>query len=585
MRSRGALAVILALAATAQAAPALAAPIAWRGIVEGAYRTPWDHAARMRVLAWMPEHGFNSYVHAPKDDLYERMLWRDPYPARVLLDFAAEIKVARAGHVRWIPNLSPGIPQLPTPLPEGVAPSAPLCFSCADDVAAAADKFAPFLDSGLRTVMISFDDVVERFARPEDTAAFGSAPPAYGAATAAFLNNVYDVLQARWPGTELLMVPADYSGTRDTPYLQGLRAGLRPAIHVVWTGTRVRSTQWQPADAQAYARLVGRKPIVWDNWTNNDFAVTAEADATARIFLGPYSRPAGVAGSVAGWLFNPATEADLNMLPLATAGDWLHNPWRYNPRRSWLRAVNSVAGADTYLVQPLRAWAEASYSSRLSRIEGPTFVQLTKQFLAAYDGGPYWTRALAALRTELNLARRARRSLAGLPNRAFFAEALPFLDATASNAAAGVVGATLLEAERPRLTATRTSRGGIVLTIEPPSPGRAAMLRALLARWQTQVRSGGRLVYGWRRLGSLPIPSYGAPNVMDLFLAEVQRRDAAWHALEGQATGPMSLTVGGRPGPAPAGGLVSLSGANCNQIVVARDSAGGTSSLRLPPCR
>jgi hypothetical protein len=324
---------------------------------------------------------------------------------------------------------------------------------------------------------------------------------------------------------------------------------------------------------------------VWDNWTNNDFALTAEAEATARIFLGPYRRPADVARSVEGWLFNPATEADLNMLPLATAGDWLRNPWRYNARRSWLRAVASVAGPDKRLVQPLRAWAEASYSSRLSRIEGPTFVQLTKQFLGAYDGSPYWTRALAALRGELNLARRARTSLARLPNRAFFNQALPFLDATATNATAGVVGATLLEAERPRLSAARTSRGGILVTAEPPSPGRAAMLRTLLARWQASLLSGDRLVYGWRVLGNMPIPSYGARNVLDVFLAEVQRRDVAWQALADQATGPMSLTIGGRPGPAPVGGTVGLSGANCNQLVVVTDSAGGTSSVRLPPCR
>ena len=53
----------------------------WRGIVEGAYGRPWTHAERMDVLRWMADHGFNAYVHAPKDDLYQRTQWRDPYPA------------------------------------------------------------------------------------------------------------------------------------------------------------------------------------------------------------------------------------------------------------------------------------------------------------------------------------------------------------------------------------------------------------------------------------------------------------------------------------------------------------------------
>jgi hyaluronoglucosaminidase len=588
VRWRAALAAIaaaVAVVAVSGATPASAATPEWRGIIEGAYRTPWDHAARMRILAWMPQHGLTSYIHAPKDDLQQRMLWRDPYPARQLSEFSAEIALARAGHVRWIPNLSPGIPLLPTPLPAGIEPSAPLCFSCPDDVATVTSKFAPFLDAGLRTVMVSFDDVAQRFGRSEDSVTFGSAPTAYGVATAYFLNSVYDALQRSWPGTELLTVPADYAGTRDTPYLQGLRAGLRPAVHVMWTGTLVRSTQWQPSDAAAYARLIGRQPIVWDNWTNNDFAVTAESDATARLFLGPYTRPAAVARSVAGWFFNPASEADLNMLPLATAADWLRNPWRFNPRLSWLRAVDSLAGPSRQLIQALRAWAEASYSTRLSRIEGPTFVRLTRQFLGAFDEGPYWTRALAALRAELNLARRARRSLAGMQNRAFFDQALPFLDATAENASAGVVGATLLEAERPSVSATRTKRGGFLVTVSPPSAARAATLRQLLAGWRTRLSSSARLVYGWRRLDGRPIPSYGARNVMDSFLSEVQSRDDAWQPLADQASSAVSITIDGRPGPAPVAGAVGLSGRNCGAIVVARDAAGGAASLRLPGCR
>ena len=69
-----------ALCAALPAAAAARSPFVWRGIVEGAYGPTWDHAARVRVLRWMPAHGFNAYVHAPKDDLYQRTRWRDPYP-------------------------------------------------------------------------------------------------------------------------------------------------------------------------------------------------------------------------------------------------------------------------------------------------------------------------------------------------------------------------------------------------------------------------------------------------------------------------------------------------------------------------
>src|ERR671939_2005191 len=93
---------LVAHAATAEAA----SPFAWRGIVEGAYGPTWDHAARSRVLRWMPTHGFNAYVHAPKDDFYQRTYWRDPYPAAEMAAFRHEIHLASARRVRWIPNLS-----------------------------------------------------------------------------------------------------------------------------------------------------------------------------------------------------------------------------------------------------------------------------------------------------------------------------------------------------------------------------------------------------------------------------------------------------------------------------------------------
>jgi hyaluronoglucosaminidase len=565
--------------------PAAAAPPAWRGIIEGAYGTPWDHAARMRIINWMPAHGFTSYVHAPKDELEQRALWRSPFSPAELRDFAQEIAVARQRHVRWIPNLSPGIAARPTDLPTGVEPSAPLCFSCPEDAQAVVDKLGAFLDAGVRTVMVSFDDVVERFSRPEDTAAFGSDPGAYGAANGAFLNQVYDLLQVRAPGTELLTVPADYAGTTDTPYLQGLRATLRPAVHVMWTGTRVRSMNWQPADAAKYAALIGRKPIVWDNWTNNDFVVDATSLASARLFLGPYTRAPNVAGSVDGWFFNPASEADVNMLPLATAGDWLRNPYSYDARASWLRAVAEIARNNPALSQTLRAFAETSYSTRLSRVEGPTFVRLTRLFLGSYDQGPYWTRALAALRVELALARSAPQTLSGLADRAFYDQTLPFLSAGADAASAGIVAATLLEAERPALSAQWTPRGGFVVTAAPAQPSRADMLRSLLAGWRTRIGSSARLVYGWRSVDGQPMPPYATQNVMDAFLNDVAVRDAAWRAAAAPGVQTLAITVAGRPGPVPANGTFPLSGRNCGLVVIARDSAGGQTSMRLPGCR
>src|SRR5207253_9065588 len=114
------------------------------------------------------------------------------------------------------------------------------------------------------------------------------------------------------------------------------RATLRRGVEVMWTGDQVPSHAFSPRDAAAYGKLIGRRPLVWDNWTDDDTAGNATPFGTARIFLGPYLRRPDVAGSVGRFFLNPMNEAGLKLLPLATAGDWLRAPRRYH-RRAWRR--------------------------------------------------------------------------------------------------------------------------------------------------------------------------------------------------------------------------------------------------------
>src|SRR5205823_2952597 len=245
-----------------------------------------------------------------------------------------------------------------------LTPSDPICFSCPDDLAALVAKFQPFAQAGARTFMVSFDDVHERLTNPADMAAYGDDAAGYGRASGDLLNRVYDALQTLQPGAQLLAIGADYAGTTDSPYLAGLRETLRPAVQLLWTGTRVRAAQWRAADAQAYGALIGRTPIVWDNWTNDDGSGNGRLGGTVRLFLGPYTRPASITSAVAGFFFNPANESDLNILPLATAGQWLQHPYRYDPRTAWLKAVQTIAG-NPVLAEYLRGFAASRHSTEL----------------------------------------------------------------------------------------------------------------------------------------------------------------------------------------------------------------------------
>ena len=486
-------------ALSARGAPA-ASPFQWRGVIQGQYGPQFSATQRRRLLRFMARNGFNAYVHAPKGDPYQRTLWREPYPPARQAAFDAEIALASRLGIEWIPNVSPAAPAFSSPgdaAPPGTAPSPPICFSSDADLGQLVGKLENFQAAGSRTFMVSFDDVKRQFSCAADVAAYGEGERAFGVATADLLDRLLVRLRDRDPAASLLTVTSDYGGTLDSEYLRGLRERLAASIEVMWTGARTESRPFSPAEADDYARLVGRAPIVWENWTAND-ALGPDPEWPARIFLGPYARRADVAGHVGGFFFNPANQSDLNFLPLATAGSWMRDPADYRPRRAFLRETRRLAG---HQAPSLRAFAEANYSTTLrGSVEAPTLKRLIQRFLCARPGEAHGAAAGARLRHGLRLAAHARRRLrhvAGL--RHFVRQARPVLRSVRLNARAGLIATDLLGAkhavERRRL--------------------RHRLHRALrrAANWPSEsfgTRSG---IYGL------------TGNVIDRYVARVRQRD------------------------------------------------------------
>ena len=51
-----------------------------RGSIEGFYGNPWSHQDRLNQIEFYGKSKLNTYIYAPKDDVYHREKWRDPYP-------------------------------------------------------------------------------------------------------------------------------------------------------------------------------------------------------------------------------------------------------------------------------------------------------------------------------------------------------------------------------------------------------------------------------------------------------------------------------------------------------------------------
>lgn len=64
------------------------------------------------------------------------------------------------------------------------------------------------------------------------------------------------------------------------------------------------------------ARVLHRKPLIWDNLHANDYD-------PKRVFLGPFAgRSVELKREVAGMLLNPNCRYEANFVPLRTLADW-----------------------------------------------------------------------------------------------------------------------------------------------------------------------------------------------------------------------------------------------------------------------
>ena len=603
---RAALLAGAAALALASASAAVASGYPFRGVIFGPYGKPWSHADRLDMIAWMAAHGMNTYVHAAKDDVYQRLQWRDPYPAAMLDDFAEEIAAGRsaaAGGVAWVPNLSPGVPLIPSAtLPTGVV-SRDICFSCDGDLAVLLDKLRPFYDLGVRTFMVSFDDVQKISTHLEDVVAFGVGDAAYGVMNATLLNR----LQAAWPDATILTVPADYSGTAQTAYLAAFGGALDPRVHVMWTGTATVSKTIAAADAKAYSDAIStpasgrRKLLVWDNFPVNDYNgnifSSAGLPTAFKLNVGPYKgRGADLVDYVDGILANPMNEAQATKIPLYTIAAYTNDPAAYDTAEhadalaeaSWRAGIAELGGPAG--AGALYAFVAQMRSTPMDRQESIELVARATDFREAFST-PFWREPWQALSSELAVEGAAAPTLraASLPNAQFVQETRYHLAELEQNVAAGELAARALAAERPDVQVTSVSAPSpATLRIEgivtPPDPAFVARTLGELAPLEAERRSSPYSVHGDRLQHDFS-NVYVLENRMDDFVNFAIATTAAWLPVAPvAAAAPIAVTVndvaatvgsdGSFRADVPAATLIT---------VVATDGAGNRTGERVVP--
>jgi len=398
-----------------------------RGVIEGFYGPPWSSADRLSQLDFFASTKQNVYVYSPKDDLYLRAQWRQPYPPDQLAVIRQLVDRAIADHVRFTYALSPGLS---------------VCYSRDADQQALVGKLQSIWDIGVRSFAIPLDDIsYTRWNCGQDVARFGSGGAAAGHAQASLLNRVqHEFIDTHPAAHRLGMVPTEFSGVSDSPYKAALRTHLDRQVIVEWTGGGIVPATITAAQAREARQVFGHDILVWDNYPVNDYA-------PQRLFLGPYiGRDSRITDHVVGVTVNPMIESEPSKIAEFTSAAFLWNPTSYEAPAAWLAGLHHVGGRAW---PALRVFAENSSSSILNSAESPTLTALISAFWRAYESGSGVDGAASALSNYFGgMAAVPEQLHAAMDDTAFLAEAGPWIDRLGLYGRAGQVAVALLVGQR-----------------------------------------------------------------------------------------------------------------------------------------
>jgi hyaluronoglucosaminidase len=431
-----------------------------RGVIEGFYGQPWTYEQRIDMFHFMAQNHFNTYVYAPKDDPYQRANWAALYPTAQLDPMASLIQSGTSDGIQFVYSISPGIP---TPLPgQSLTPemvSNSISFTSTSDLLKLEKKLDQLRSVGVHTVMLSFDDV-ERSLKPVDQRVYGSD---YARAHVDLANRLLKDERQRDTQFQLWFAPTTYYGLSDNHYWQIIRTRLNTSIPVIWTGKWVLNQSITSSQAIQVTKLIGRKPILWDNYPVNDYTyVVKKAPA---LLMGPLDhRSSDLPDHLSGYIANPMIQPESSKVPLATVGQYFSNPHSYQPLNAWQTAIQSAEG----IQDPTAFHTFCMYSSQSTLNPGgyDSFQTMASVF--------WQTRATANHVSSENALRRELRTLQQLPhqlhstvtNSALLAEFDPWLTKLGME---GQVGLLALD----------------YLDMSPSDQGRISKRQALLSQFQS----------------------------------------------------------------------------------------------------
>lgn len=275
-----------------------------RGLVEGYYGNPYSESDRMNLFEFFGRQKMNVYIYGPKDDVYHKGQWRDPYPAELGNKIAEYATAAKANKVDFVWAIHPGVD---------------IKWNKTDSLNIV-NKLKKMYDLGIRTFAVFFDDI------------WGEGTDA--TKQAGLMNYIVEELNKSYDDVNpLIICPTQYNkGWTSGNYLNILGTKMDKSVRIMWTGNSVVD-MIEMDDMQWINNQISRKAYIWLNYPVTDYCIN-------RLLMGPtWGNGLDIADELGGFTSNPMEYAMASKLSLYSIGDYCWNMPAYDSNASWESAI------------------------------------------------------------------------------------------------------------------------------------------------------------------------------------------------------------------------------------------------------
>ncbi len=295
--------------------------VAFRGVVEGFYGTPWSQEDRLSQFDFYAKNKMNVYIYGPKDDPYHRDKWRQPYPEEEAARLKVLLDAAHKNGVNFYWAIHPGVDIKWTEA----------------DRDAMMNKLEVMYQLGVRSFAVFFDDIWGEGTKADKQAELLN-----------YINTNF--VKAKGDISPLVMCPTEYNrswANEKGGYLRTLGSDMDKSVEIMWTGNTVVHTI-DKESMQWINERIQRKGYIWLNFPVSDFV-------RDHILLGPtYGNGLDIAEDLSGFVSNPMEHAESSKIALYSIADYTWNMEAYDYMSSWDKAIKDLLPQSA---DALKIWA------------------------------------------------------------------------------------------------------------------------------------------------------------------------------------------------------------------------------------